>query len=167
MSFRGGGCPVISVDEKKKELVGNYKNAGQEWSKKGESLEVEAYDFVNAELGKVTPYGVYDLAHNAGWVSVGIDSDTAEFAVSSIKRWWEEMGEWVYPPMQKRFLFMLTEAEAMAAEIGHGKRICKNGRIRKDLLLRFVTFRQAPVNGIKLSTECFAILQETGADALW
>jgi len=95
--FHKRGCPVISVDAKKKELVGNYANAGQEWRKKGDPLEVEAYDFVDKEKGKVTPYGIYDLQHNKGWVNVGIDNDTAQFAVSSIKRWWENMGEWLYP----------------------------------------------------------------------
>lgn len=95
--FQTRGCPVISVDAKKKELVGNYANAGREWTKKGEPLEVEAYDFIDLKLGKVTPYGIYDLRHNAGWVNVGTDNDTAKFAVSSIKRWWEDMGEWMYP----------------------------------------------------------------------
>jgi hypothetical protein len=95
--FLGRQCPVISVDAKKKELIGNYANAGQEWRKKEEPLEVEAYDFINPELGKVTPYGVYDLNLNTGWVNVGTDNDTAQFAVESIKRWWEEMGEWAYP----------------------------------------------------------------------
>lgn len=95
--FQQRGSPVISVDAKKKELVGNYANSGQEWTEKGSPLEVEAYDFIDKDLGKVTPYGVYELSHNEGWVSVGVDSDTAEFAVSSIKRWWEEVGEWMYP----------------------------------------------------------------------
>ncbi len=95
--FHQRECPVISVDAKKKELVGNYANAGQEWRKKGEPLEVEAYDFIDKEKGKVTPYGIYDLQHNKGWVNVGIDNDTAQFAVSSIKCWWENMGEWLYP----------------------------------------------------------------------
>ena len=90
-------CPVISVDAKKKELVGNYANPGQEWRKKGAPLEVEAYDFINPDLGKVTPYGIYDVNHNTGWVNVGTDNDTAQFAVESIKRWWKEMGEWMYP----------------------------------------------------------------------
>ena len=95
--FQMRDCPVISVDAKKKELVGNYKNAGQEWTPKGAPLEVKAYDFIDKEKGKVTPYGVYDTSRNEGWVSVGIDHDTAEFAVQSINRWWEHMGEWNYP----------------------------------------------------------------------
>lgn len=94
-------CPVISVDAKKKELVGNYKNPGREWRDKGDYLEVEAYDFIDAQKGKVTPYGIYDTSHNMGWVNVGTDNDTAQFAVNSIKRWWENMGERMYPGAKK------------------------------------------------------------------
>jgi len=96
-AFQARGCPVISVDTKKKELVGNYKNAGREWTAKGQYTEVEAYDFINKDLGKAIPYGVYDTNLNLGWVSVGTDHDTAEFAVKSIGRWWEQMGQWLYP----------------------------------------------------------------------
>ena len=85
------------VDAKKKELVGNYANAGQEWQKEKDPIEVEAYDFIDKELGKVTPYGTYDVTNNSGWVNVGTDSDTAQFAVRSIQRWWEELGEQMYP----------------------------------------------------------------------
>jgi len=87
------GDPVISVDAKKKELVGDFKNGGREWRPKGEPEEVRVYDFPLPEVGRVTPYGVYDLAANAGWVSVGIDHDTAAFAVASIRRWWDEVGQ--------------------------------------------------------------------------
>jgi Rhodopirellula transposase DDE domain len=89
--------PVISVDTKKKELVGDFKNAGQEWRPKGEPIPVRVHDFVDPALGKAAPYGVYDLAANQGWVSVGIDHDTAEFAVESIRRWWQQMGQPLYP----------------------------------------------------------------------
>jgi transposase len=95
-AFQSRSSPVISIDAKKKELVGNYKNAGQEWSKKGTPLEVEAYDFIDPSKGKVTPYGVYDTTLNLGWVSVGTDNDTAQFAASSISRWWSNMGESAY-----------------------------------------------------------------------
>ena len=87
------GQPVVSVDTKKKELIGDFKNAGQEWQKKGEPVEVRVHDFIDPALGKAAPYGVYDLAANQGWVSVGIDHDTAEFAVESIRRWWNQMGK--------------------------------------------------------------------------
>ena len=97
--FLGRGLPAISVDTKKKELVGEFKNAGQEWEKKGSPALVDVYDFPNKKLGvgKVSPYGVYDMARNEGWVSVGITHDTAEFAGQSIRRWWERMGQGVYP----------------------------------------------------------------------
>jgi transposase len=88
--------PVISVDTKKKELVGNFKNGGQEWRPKGEPERVRIHDFVVPELGRAIPYGVFDLGHNAGWVSVGMDHDTAAFAVESIRRWWYSMGRPVY-----------------------------------------------------------------------
>lgn len=91
------GQPVISVDTKKKELVGQYKNGGKEWRPQGEPEQVNVYDFVNKELGRANPYGVYDLANNTGWVSVGTDHDTASFAVSTIRRWWFAMGEELYP----------------------------------------------------------------------
>jgi hypothetical protein len=99
--FQRHDCPVISVDAKKKELVGNYKNPGSEWRNKGDYLEVEAYDFIDEQKGKVTPYGIYDTSHNMGWVNVGTDNDTAQFAVSSIKKWWESMGEGMYPGAEK------------------------------------------------------------------
>ena len=91
------GEPVISVDTKKKELVGDFKNGGREWRPKGEPEEVRMHDFVLPELGRVSPYGVYDLAATAGWVSVGIDHDTAAFAVATIRRWWHSAGQARYP----------------------------------------------------------------------
>ena len=89
--------PVISVDTKKKELVGNFKNGGQEWRPKGTPEKVRAHDFLIPELGRAAPYGVYDLAQNTGWVSVGVDHDTASFAVETIRRWWHAMGAEKYP----------------------------------------------------------------------
>jgi len=91
------GLPVISVDTKKKELVGPYKNGGQEWEKKGRPKEVNLHDFPDKKLGKVSPYGVYDVGRNEGWMSVGLTHDTAEFAVESIRRWWLRMGRRAYP----------------------------------------------------------------------
>ena len=89
--------PVISVDTKKKELVGRYKNGGKEWRPQGEPEPVKVHDFVDKELGRANPYGVYDVASNAGWVSVGTDHDTASFAVATIRRWWVVMGQAAYP----------------------------------------------------------------------
>jgi hypothetical protein len=91
--------PVISVDTKKKELVGDFKNAGREWERQGQPAEVRVHDFEigEADKGKVAPYGIYDLGRNVGWVSVGVDHDTAAFAVESIRRWWRWMGTRSYP----------------------------------------------------------------------
>lgn len=89
--------PVISVDTKKKELVGNFKNAGMEWRPKGQPEEVLVHDFESLGDGKVNPYGIYDIFQNKGWVNVGVDYDTATFAVESIRRWWNTMGSHLYP----------------------------------------------------------------------
>jgi len=95
------GQPVVSVDTKKKELVGPFRNQGHEWQRSGEPEQVRVHDFVDRELGKAIPYGVYDLARNEAWVSVGIDHDTAEFAVATLLRWWKMMGRKAYPNATK------------------------------------------------------------------
>lgn len=95
--FQANGQPVISVDTKKKELVGDFKNAGREWQPKGKPEKTRVHDFPDKELGKAIPYGVYDVAKNVGWVNVGIDHDTSAFAVESIRRWWNTMGRAEYP----------------------------------------------------------------------
>ena len=95
--FQGEGLPVISIDAKKKEIIGTFANKGKEWQAKGQPVAVNTHDFMDKNLGKVTPYGVFDIAANEGWVSVGIDHDTAEFAGETIKRWWLEMGRARYP----------------------------------------------------------------------
>ena len=97
IEFQGRQQPVVSVDTKKKELVGEFKNGGQEWQPKGKPEDVNVHDFPDKKLGKAIPYGVYDLASNEGWVSVGIDHDTARFATASILRWWREMGAQRFP----------------------------------------------------------------------
>jgi hypothetical protein len=91
------GQPSISVDTKKKELIGEFKNGGREWHPQGQPPPVRIHDFIDPELGRVNPYGIYDIAMNNGWVSVGIDHDTAAFAVHAIRRWWQEMGSLSYP----------------------------------------------------------------------
>jgi transposase len=91
------GEPAISVDTKKKELVGDFKNGGREWRPQGQPETVRVHDFLIPGLGRAVPYGVYDIGENAGWVSVGIDHDTASFAVNAIRRWWHEMGRTRYP----------------------------------------------------------------------
>ena len=99
--FLASQQPVISVDTKKKELVGDFKNAGRELRPQGDPEKVRVHDFLIPELGRATPYGVYDLARNMGWVSVGRDHDTAAFAVESIRRWWRSMGQAVYPKAKR------------------------------------------------------------------
>jgi hypothetical protein len=95
--FEQRGDPIISVDCKKKELLGNFKNNGAEWQAKGEDTCVNVYDFLSLADGKAVPYGIYDLIHKRGFVNVGIDHDTAEFAVESIRRWWQQSGKALYP----------------------------------------------------------------------
>jgi Rhodopirellula transposase DDE domain len=106
--FQAATQPVISVDTKKKELVGDFKNAGQEWRPKGEPTLVRVHDFLIPARGKAIPYGVYDLTRNAGWVGVGIDHDTATFAVRTIGRWWRRMGQ----PRYRRARSLLITADA-------------------------------------------------------
>ena len=112
------GEPVISVDTKKKELVGDFKNAGREWELNGQPQEVRVHDFEIREpdKGKVAPYGVYDLGRNVGWVSVGVDHDTAAFAVESIRRWWRWMGSHSYP-QAKRLLITADSGGSNGARV--------------------------------------------------
>jgi len=133
------GQPVVSVDTKKKELVGNYKNGGREWRPQGEPQEVLVHDFVDAALGKAIPYGVFDVTKNAGWVSVGVDHDTAEFAVATLLRWWEQMGKPMYPEA--------TELQVMADGGGSNS---SRSRLWKVALQRF-----ADATGLVVSVSHF------------
>ena len=96
-AFQRACEPVVSVDTKKKELVGDFANRGKEWQPAGEPVAVRVHDFIDKKLGKAVPYGIYDVARNEGWVNVGIDHDTSEFAVESLRRWWRRMGRRAYP----------------------------------------------------------------------
>jgi transposase len=131
------GQPVISVDTKKKELVGDFKNAGREWRPKGEPVQVRTHDFKDKQLGKAIPYGIYDLAHDEGWVSVGIDHDTAQFAVASIQGWWEHLGRARFPEARtltitadcggsngNRTRLWKTELQRLADHTGLQIRVC-------------------------------------------
>ncbi len=131
------GEPAISVDTKKKELVGDFKNGGREYRPKGQPEPVRVHDFVIPELGRAAPYGVYDIASNAGWVSVGIDHDTASFAVNSIRRWWQTMGQARYPQATRllitadcggsngaRVRLWKRELQALANELGIAITVC-------------------------------------------
>jgi hypothetical protein len=114
------GQPAISVDTKKKELVGDFKNGGREWRPRGEPEEVRVHDFLDKILGKAIPYGVYDMINDQGWVSVGIDHDTAQFATNSIRRWWEEMGQDRFPKAKE----LLITADGGGSN-GHRTRLWK------------------------------------------
>ena len=102
--FQQRGDPVISIDTKKKEILGNHKNVGREWAPKGAPRKVKVYDFIDKSLGKAIPYGVYDIGQNKGFVSVGIDNDTAEFAVATIRRWWNKVGFAAYPRASQLYI---------------------------------------------------------------
>src|SRR5215471_18082898 len=103
-AFEARGAPIISVDCKKKELIGQFKNTGREWQAKGEETLVNVYDFLSLADGKAIPYGVYDLVHNRGFVNVGLDHETAELAVESIRRWWQQWGKALYPGKKQLLL---------------------------------------------------------------
>ena len=107
-AFLAQGLPAVSVDAKKKELVGAFKNGGREWQPKGEPESVQVHDFMDRELGKAIPYGVYDVGQNTGWVTVGNDHDTAAFAVATLRRWWQAVGSQVYPDAKR----LLISADA-------------------------------------------------------
>jgi transposase len=134
---QAAGQPVISVDTKKKELVGEFRNAGREWHRAGQPVEVDVHDFPDRELGKIVPYGIYDMAANTGWVNVGTDHDTATFAVESIRRWWNDAGHLAYPDATRllitadaggsngyRTRAWKTELAALAAQTGLTLTVC-------------------------------------------
>ena len=121
--FEQQGHPMISVDCKKKELIGNFKNNGREWQAKGQNIAVNVYDFKNLSDGKAVPYGVYDVIQNAGFVNVGMDHDTASFAVESIRRWWQTLGIQLYP----------TQQELLILSDGGGSNGVKNRLWKKEL----------------------------------
>jgi len=133
--FMSENEPVISVDCKKKELIGNYKNIGQEWEKSGMPQKVKVYDFIDKDLGKAVPYGAYDIAQNEGWVSVGVSSDTAQFAVNTIRSWWQQMGRDTYPHATK----LLITADG-------GGSNSSNGRLWKKELQTFATETGLEIN---------------------
>jgi len=136
-SFQKANQPVISVDTKKKELIGDFKNSGREWQPKGRPEPVRVHDFPDKALGKVNPYGVYDQTANAGWVSVGVDHDTSAFAVETIRRWWTNMGRHSYPDAKQllitadgggsngyRIRLWKLELQAFADEFGLDVSVC-------------------------------------------
>ena len=164
-AFQRAGQPVVSVDSKKRELIGDFKNAGQEWRPAGCPEEVRAKDFPDKRLGKVTPSGVYDLTHNERWVRVGIDHNTSQFATETIRRWWREMGAPLYPEAT-RLLVTADAGVAMATAAGCGRWPCNGWRMRSGCALRSAISRPARASGTRLNTGCFAISRRTGAASL-
>jgi hypothetical protein len=122
-AFQAKGKPVISVDCKKKELIGTFKNNGKEWQAKGQETAVNVYDYRSLADGKAVPYGIYDLVHNSGFVNVGIDHETAEFAVESLRRWWKTIGSILYP----------TKKEVLIVADGGGSNGARNRLWKQQL----------------------------------
>ncbi len=145
--------PVISVDAKKKELIGHFKTGGQEWQPVGQPERVPVYDFRSLAEGKATPYGIYDLSRNAGWVTVGSDHDTAQFAVASIRRWWTDRGRTQYPGATT-----LTIVADGGGSNGYRVRLWKAElqRLATDLNLTIQVSHlpPAPARGTRSSTGC-------------
>jgi hypothetical protein len=145
--------PVISVDTKKKELVGEFANAGRQWRPAGEPVATRTHDFPDAELGKAVPYGVYDLTADTGWVNVGIDHDTAAFAVESIRRWWTTVGQNEYPTA-RRLLITADAGAPTATAPARGRPSWPRWPCRPAWRSPSVTSRPAPPNGTRSSTGC-------------
>ena len=157
------GEPAISVDTKKKELVGDFKNGGREYRPKGQPEPVRVHDFLIPELGRAAPYGVYDIADNAGWVSVGIDHDTASFAVNAIRRWWQAMGRARYPQRQAASDHRRWRRQQRRRACGCGSASCKTWPTNSALPSPSATCRPAPASGTRSSIACSRSSPKTGA----
>ena len=150
------GQPVVSVDTKKKELVGRYANGGREWQPAGEPERVDVHDFPDPELGKAIPYGVYDLGANAGWVAVGTDHDTAAFAVATLRRWWEQVGRALYPDGDPAAGHRRRRRVQRLPGPGVEDRAGPASRPRPALRSPCATSRQGPPSGTRSSIGCSA-----------
>jgi hypothetical protein len=192
MEHAATGDAVISVDTKKKELIGEFKNGGREWLPKGAPTAVKVHDFKDPQLGKVNPYGVYDIAADTGWVSVGVDHDTSAFAVNTIRSWWNQAGQTAYPQATRllitadgggsngyRTRLWKTELARLAAETGLTITVChlppgtsKWNKIEHRLFSRIsinwrarpLTSRQVVVNSINATTTASGALVQAVLD---
>jgi hypothetical protein len=152
---RAASQPVVSVDTKKKELVGRYANGGREWQPAGQPERVLVHDFPDEELGKAIPYGVYDLGSGAGWVSVGTDHDTAAFAVATLRRWWEQVDRVAYPQAER--LLVTTDAGGSNGyRVRCGRPSWPDSRPRRTLRSLCAISRPAPPSGTRSSIGCSA-----------
>jgi len=180
--FIASSNPVISVDCKKKELIGNYKNTGVEWLPEKQPTKVNVYDFIDKNLGKAVPYGVYDIGNNEGWVSVGISHDTASFAVATIRNWWYEMGKEKFPTAKKILItadgggsnssksrLWKKELEILADELGMEISVChfppgtsKWNKI-EHRLFSYITmnWRARPLTSIQVVVDLIAATKTT------
>jgi hypothetical protein len=159
-AYLATGDPVISVDAKKKELVGDFKNHGREWHRQGEPEQVRVYDFPIPELGRATPYGVYDVAHNEGWVNVGITHDTAAFAVQSIRRWWQAVGHLKYP-QAKRLLISADGGGSNGSRVRLWK--WELQKLADEMRLAIRVCHQERASGTRSNTASFPSFPSIGA----
>lgn len=165
--FQKQNQPIISVDTKKKEKIGNFKNEGRESHQKGQATSVDVYDFIDKDKGKVAPYGVDDLSKNNGWVSVGISSDTAQFAINSIRSWWNEMGSLAYPNARKLYI----NADCGGSN-GYRNRL---GKLELQKLANEINLiihvsqssHLEPVTGTRLSIEGSVLVLRIGEENHW
>ena len=162
--FEAAGDPSISVDCKKKELIGNFKNNGREWQAKGAESTVNVYDYLWLADGKAVPYGVYDLIQNQGFVKVGLDHDTAEFAVESIRRWWNLHGKSLYP---EKINLLITADGGGSNAAACGSVRCNGWPTKPDGASPSVIFRRAPANGIRSSIGSSLTSPSTGVPSPW
>src|SRR6516225_4959401 len=153
---------VISVDTKKKELVGDFRNTGREYRPLGNPEEVRVHDFLIKELGRAVPYGIYDLAANSGWVSVGVDHDTAAFAVNSIRQWWQAVGRARYPNAS-RLLITADGGGSNGSRVRLWKRNCISWPTNSASTSWSATCRPAPASGTRSSTASSRSSARTGA----
>ena len=159
----GQGTPVISVDTKKKELVGNYDNAGQQWLPAKEPRKVQGHDFPSPEVPRAYPYGIYDLGRNAGFVNVGTDHDTGAFAVASIRGWWRFEGKRLYPEA-KLILITADAGGSNGSRLRLWKFELQKLADETGLSLSIVIFPPAPANGTKSNTGFFPSSLQIGVE---
>ena len=166
-AFQAAGEPAISVDTKKKELVGDFKNGGRELRPKGQPEPVRVHDFVIPELGKAVPYGIYDIADNAGWVNLGISHDTAVFSVESIRRWWYELGAARYPDRDAAADHRGLRRQQRRASCACGSGNCKFWPTNSGYRSPSAICHPAPANGTRSSIGCSPSSRRTGVANRW
>ena len=160
--FQAADQPVISIDAKKKELLGEFKNGGSDYGPQGQPIEVNTHDFEDKELGKVVPYGVYDIGANDGYVSLGIDHDTGEFAVNSVRLWLDRIGRERYCAM-KRLMITADGGGSNGSRLRLWKTALQHLADETGLIIQVCHYRQALPNGTRSSIACSATSARTGA----